>query len=103
MDLRGARYISADADAVLLSLAELRGPPDSRGYNPERLRHVLEALATRTPWPAVPVYREPGNGAALLLDGAHRLAVARAMGLLAIPCLLLTRMEAELCYPYPEG
>ena len=98
VDLRGACYVSADNDAVLLSVVELRGPPDLCGYNSERLLQVLEALATGTPWPAVPVYRAPGDGAAVLLDGAHRLAVAKAIGLAAIPCLLLTREEAELCY-----
>lgn len=102
VDLGGACYVSADADAVLLPVAALRGPSASRTYNPERLRNVLEALATGTPWPAVPVLREPGNGAAVLLDGAHRLAVARAIGLPAIPCLVLTRKEAELCYPGGE-
>jgi hypothetical protein len=101
VDPGAACYVSADADAVLLPVAALRGPPDSRGYNPERLRDVLEALTTGTPWPAVPVLREPGNGA-VLLDGAHRLAVARAIGLPAIPCLVLTRKEAELCYPGGE-
>lgn len=103
VDLRDARYVSATANAVSIPVAELRGPPDSRGYDPERLHRALLAFAAGTPWDAVPVYREPGERVAVALDGAHRLAVAKAIGLKAIPCRLLTRDEAEGGYCYPEG
>jgi hypothetical protein len=43
----------------------------------------------------VPVYREPGSPVAVVLGGAHRLAVAVALGYDTVPCELLSRDEAE--------
>ena len=79
---RGA-YRCDDATAVLLRVEHIRAPIvglGRRGYVVERLRAVLRAIASNAPLPSVPVCCEPDTTQAVLLDGAHRLAVSIAFG-----------------------
>jgi len=87
---------------MAIPLSELRWPR-SRALDPARLRRILGAIASRTPLPAVPVYREPNTATAVVLDGAHRLAIALALGYSSVPCKLLSLQEAASAYRYPEG
>ncbi len=99
-------YRCDDVGAVLVPIAELRGPvihPGRRGLVVDRLRSVLQAIVSGSPLPAVPVYREPGAAHATVLDGAHGYAISLALGFASIPCLLVSRDDAELVYQYPEG
>lgn len=50
----------------------------------------------------VRVFREPSARAAMVLDGAHQLAVAVAPGYDSVSCKLLSRDEAESNHRYPE-
>ena len=99
-------YRCDDAGAVLIRLVDIRGPqigPGRRGYDPERLRSLVAAIARGTSLPPVPVFRESSDVRAVLLDGAHRFAVSIAYGCVEIPCELVARDEAELRYRYPSG
>lgn len=99
-------YRCDHAGAVLIRLVDIRGPqigPGRRGYDPERLRSVVAAIATGVSLPPVPVFRESSGVPAVLLDGAHRFAVSIAYGYVEIPCELVARDMAELGYCYPSG
>src|SRR6185437_8794275 len=87
-------YRCADPKAVPIPVSELHWPR-GRGLDPARLRRVLGIIARREPLAPVPVYREPGSPVAVVLDGAHRLAVSIALGYDTVPCELLSRDEAE--------
>jgi len=104
-DLTPARappYRCQEPDAAAIPLSELRWP-HNRALDPARLRRILGAIASRTPLPAVPVYREPNAATAVVLDGAHRLAIALALGYSSVPCKLLSLQESKDGYRYPEG
>lgn len=99
-------YPCGEVEAVLIPLCDIRGPviePRRRGYQLQRLRPVLAAIAAGQPLPAVPVYRDPGTRLAVLLDGAHRFGVSLALGYRDIPCRLVSLEEAETMYRYPDG
>ena len=99
-------YRCDDASAALLPLAEVRGPviaPHKRGLDRDRLRAVITGTAAGSAMPPVPVYREPGEPVAVLLDGAHRFAVSIAYGYQEIPCRMVTRQAAEGSYGFPDG
>jgi ParB-like chromosome segregation protein Spo0J len=52
---------------------------------------------------AVPIYREEGSAQAVILDGAHRHAIAIKLGCSTLPCRYVTIDEAKLRYGYPDG
>jgi ParB-like chromosome segregation protein Spo0J len=89
-----------DVGMELVPVAELRTPA-SRGLDAERLRNLLRGIAAGVALPAVPVFREPD--AVVVLNGMHRLAIARAAGFTHIPCLTVSLDEARDFYGYPEG
>lgn len=89
-----------DAEVELVPVTALRVPA-TRGLDAERLRRLLSGIAAGNPLPAVPVFREPD--AVVVLDGTHRVAVARAAAFTHVPCLALDLDEARDGYRYPEG
>lgn len=101
-----ASYRCDDPAAVLVPLGELIPPilgPDRRGLTPSRLRRILEAIATGQSLDAIPVYREDGAKCATILGGTHRYFASEKCGFSSIPCMELSREDAELLYRYPEG
>jgi hypothetical protein len=95
------------AGTIDVPLAELRGPsiaPGRRGLRADRLRSILSAIAAGTPMEsAVPIFREEGSAQAVILNGAHRHAIAVKLGCSTLPCRFVTLDEAELLYDYPDG
>lgn len=89
-----------DLGMELVPVAALRVPA-TRGLDPERLRRLLSGVAAGDPLPAVPVFREAD--AVVVLDGMHRVAVARAAAFTHLPCLALDEDKARDGYRYPEG
>ncbi|MGB6452252.1 MAG: hypothetical protein WBE92_15990 [Steroidobacteraceae bacterium] len=89
-----------EPNAELVPVVELRVPA-ARGLDPERLRSLLLGVAACDALPAVPVYRAPE--AVVVLNGMHRVAVARAVGFTHVPCLAVDLDEARHFYRYPEG
>ena len=89
-----------DPGVELVPLVALRVPL-GRGLDPQRLRWPLGRIAAGHALPAVPVFRE--LDALVVLDGMHRVAVARALGFTHLPCLAVDEDEARDFYRYPEG
>jgi hypothetical protein len=89
-----------DVGMELVPVAELRTPA-TRGLDAERLRSLLRGIAAGAALPAVPVFREPD--AVVVLNGMHRVAIARVAGFSHIPCLAVSLDEARDFYRYPEG
>lgn len=81
------------------AVAELRVPA-TRGLDAHRPRRLLSGIATGDALPAVPVFREPD--AVVVLDGKHRVTIARA-AFTHVPCVALDEDEAKDGYRYPEG
>jgi len=85
--------------AVLLPLDDLILNASRRLHEPS-VRWLLGEIRDNRPIDAVPIFREPGMARATLFDGMHRWRVSRALGLPLIPCLYLSRFEAESGYGY---
>jgi hypothetical protein len=79
-------FICTDPHAIAILMSELRWPI-SRALDPQRLEYALRCFRDGIPQAAVPVYCPEGTRRAVVLDGAHRLAVASALGLPAVPCV----------------
>jgi len=91
---------------VHVPLTALRGPviaPGKSGLKLARLRRILSAIADDAPMAtAVPIFREEGAAQAVILDGAHRYAVALKLGCATLPCIYVSREDAVLGFRYPE-
>jgi ParB-like chromosome segregation protein Spo0J len=64
------------------------------------IRDLLRGIRDDVPIQPVVVFREPGAGTAMLLDGLHRLRLSQALGFVAIPTTQPSREDAELRYRY---
>src|ERR1700676_1885398 len=86
-------YVS-DPNATLEPIGLIRPPilgQSTRGLDETRLFEVLKGIRNGAQIPPVPIFREPGNAIATLLDGAHRYFGSVAAGLTRLPCVHVTR------------
>jgi hypothetical protein len=98
--LAGAPWRCDDIDTILIPFGDLRIKA-ARPLNPTRLRWPLGEIAAGRALRPVPVFCE--ETVAVVLDGAHRIAVARALGCHSVPCVAVSLDEARDFYGYPEG
>ncbi len=94
-----ASYPCTDPSATLLPLTELIVPVGRR-LNAEAVRDLLAVLRDGAALDPVAVFREPGEAQASLLDGLHRWHVSQALGFPSIPCIFLSREDAEVGFRY---
>jgi len=80
---------------VLIRTSNVYVKHPDRKLNEEALRDLLSGIRDGKALPPILVFRKPGAELARLVDGTHRWRVAAALGFSMIPCLLLTRDEAD--------
>jgi hypothetical protein len=96
---RGVRvavsYRCIDKEAVLIRTSDVYAKRPDRKLNEDAIRDLLSGFRGEVALPPILVYRKRGAAAALLINGMHRCRVSGAFGYPMIPCLLLTRDEAD--------
>jgi len=88
-------YRCIDKEAVLIRTSDVYAKRPDRKLNEEAIRDLLSGIRDKEALPPIIVYRKAAAELARLVDGTHRLRVAVALGFSMIPCLLLTRDEAD--------
>lgn len=91
----------SDPSAVATAISSLTVP--DRWLDELGMTDIVEALAAGKPLPPVQAYRALDSPTAELLDGYHRLAVARAAGFQAVPVVYVQREDANDYWPAPGG
>jgi hypothetical protein len=94
-------YTCSEPAAVLVPIGEVSGP-DGRKLNEEWVRSLLRGIRDGAELPPIVVVRHPGAPRAQLVNGAHRLHVSAALRFPMIPCLHLSRDEAD-AYGLPSS
>ena len=90
---RKRRAPAEDADgSICIAIGHLSAPPPPRDNHQRRIEASVARLGILHPL----TVREQGNARYWVLDGARRLAAARACGITGVLCRLIDREEAEL-------
>ncbi len=90
---RGRRAPAEEAEgSICIAIGHLSAPPPPRDNYQARMEASVERLGILHPL----TVRELGNARYLVLDGARRLAAARACGITGVICRPIDREEAAL-------
>jgi L-serine kinase (ADP) len=90
LDLVRATDAQSSFDIRLLALPQLKR---TERHNPQRASGLAMKIASEGRW-TVPLWVESGE--LLVMDGHHRLEAARLLGLVRLPCALLSYDMPEL-------